>query len=94
MSNSITKHLIISGRVQGVSYRAWLSDLAYNMGVHGWVRNRSNGTVEAVVQGSSDKITAIIEAAHVGPTLANVTKVTANDTRYDGPATFEVRASS
>ncbi len=89
----ISKHLIISGRVQGVSYRAWFSDLARTMNLQGWVRNRSDRTVEAVIKGKPDDVNALIKAAHIGPTLADVKNVDTKDMDYDGPPTFEITAS-
>lgn len=89
-----SKRLVISGRVQGVCYRAWFSDLARSMNLHGWVRNCSDGSVEALVNGNPQDIDAIIKAAHIGPTLAEVKEVSANDAPYDGPAAFEIRPSA
>ena len=88
---SSAKHLVIHGRVQGVCYRAWFSELAEQMSLKGWVRNRHDGTVEAMISGSSDAVERMIMAAGTGPTLAEVKEVVANERDYDGPSGFEVR---
>jgi acylphosphatase len=68
----VTRHLRVSGRVQGVGFRAALSDEATRLGVTGWVRNRADGSVEALVQGSTDAMGSIIEWARRGPPAARV----------------------
>ena len=65
-------HVIISGRVQGVWYRAWTQKTAESLGLSGWVRNCSDGTVEAVFCGPDDKLALIIEKCRKGPMLARV----------------------
>lgn len=90
---TVTKHLIISGRVQGVAYRAWLIQKAEAGGIHGWVKNRHNGTVEALLHGPEDKVNALIERTHKGPDAAHVTDVVMTETHYDGPALFEMHAT-
>jgi acylphosphatase len=74
-ADKIARHLFISGRVQGVAYRITMADVAERLGVHGWVRNRVNGDVEAVVQGTPEAVEAIIEWARRGPSLAIVENV-------------------
>jgi acylphosphatase len=71
----VAKHLIISGRVQGVGYRASMIDEARRLGVSGWVRNRRDGTVEAVVDGDAVAVAAIIAWARRGPPGSRVTDV-------------------
>ena len=71
----MAKHLIISGRVQGVGYRASMIDEARRLGVTGWVRNRRDGTVEAVVDGDADTVAAIVTWARRGPPGARVAEV-------------------
>lgn len=72
---TVTRHLRISGRVQGVGYRDALRSEALARGVSGWVRNRRDGTVEAVAQGSADAIDALVAWARRGPPPARVTDV-------------------
>ncbi|WP_420404103.1 acylphosphatase [Nisaea sp.] len=70
-----TVRVVISGRVQGVWYRGWTVGEAAAAGLDGWVRNRSDGTVEAVFSGPSDRVAAMIEACRDGPPAARVTGI-------------------
>ena len=67
--------LVIHGRVQGVSFRESMRREAQNLGVSGWVRNRSDGSVEAVVSGEPAAVEAIVRWAKYGPVLAQVETV-------------------
>ena len=69
--------LRITGRVQGVGYRLWATRTAARFGLRGWVRNRFDGTVEALVTGAPERIDAMIEACWRGPRAAQVSEVTA-----------------
>jgi acylphosphatase len=89
---TVTKHLIISGRVQGVGFRFYMERKARELGVAGWVRNRRDGSVEAVVQGSAETVDAMIAWARRGPPSAVVAEVKVSES--DGEfASFEVRPS-
>jgi acylphosphatase len=70
-----TLHLVIHGRVQGVFFRDSMRREAQNLAVAGWVRNRSDGTVEAVVQGEPAAVDAIVRWAKHGPERAQVERV-------------------
>ena len=70
-----TLHLVIHGRVQGVWFRDSMRREAEALGVRGWVRNRSDGTVEAMVQGAAQAVDALVLWAHRGPPLAAVSRV-------------------
>jgi len=71
----MAKHLKISGRVQGVGFRYSMLEEAERVGVTGWVRNRRDGTVEAVVDGAAGAVDAILAWARRGPRGAHVTDV-------------------
>lgn len=75
--------VIIKGRVQGVGFRAFVEREALRQGVAGWVRNRWDGTVEAVFIGDSEAISAMIAECRQGPALADVRDVVVAD--YLGP---------
>lgn len=72
---SICRHLFIHGRVQGVGYRAALSREALRHGVSGWVRNRHDGRVEALLEGDEAAVLAVLAWARGGPPAASVTRV-------------------
>jgi len=71
----IGRHLHIYGLVQGVSFRDWAVHEAMSRGLTGWVRNRRNGSVEALVVGEPDAVEAFTANCHRGPTLARVDRV-------------------
>ncbi len=90
----ITRHLRIEGRVQGVFYRASLIDEAERLGLAGWVRNRLDGSVEAVVQGAPASVQALIDWAHQGPPRAQVSAVHVAQAPAQAFAGFERRATA
>ena len=67
--------IVICGRVQGVFFRASLIELAGRLGLVGWVRNRADGSVEAVAEGSDPALRALREYCEIGPANARVTRV-------------------
>jgi len=67
--------LQIVGRVQGVGYRDWAVAAGRRLGLRGWVRNRSDGSVEALIAGDQASVNAMIEACNRGPSIARVEKV-------------------
>lgn len=77
---SIAKHLKISGRVQGVGFRHFMSRAAFELHVTGWVRNRHDGSVEAVISGTSEAVHTMIERARRGPSHAMVSECRVTDT--------------
>lgn len=68
-------HLIISGDVQGVGFRAWVVDQAQDLRLVGWVKNRDDGTVEIVAEGVRNDLDEFIKACHHGPEVADVVRV-------------------
>lgn len=78
-----TVHAIIEGRVQGVGFRWWTEREAKRLGLIGWVRNRTDGSVEAVFAGPDEAVTEMLRACHAGPGPARVDAVTARDMDAD-----------
>ena len=75
----MTKHLKITGRVQGVSFRYHLHGKARELGVTGWVRNCGDGSVEATVSGPREAVEKVISWARRGPPAAEVRHVAISD---------------
>ena len=80
MSGVIIRRVVVRGRVQGVGYRAWTEDTAILNGLDGWVRNRRDGCVEAIVSGPAADIDAIVAWSRRGPAGAQVTAVSVEPT--------------
>ena len=73
------KHLLISGKVQGVGFRHWFSNLAISLGLNGYIQNQQNkDEVEAIIQGNMDSILNIAEKSKNGPELSLVEGVIPN----------------
>ena len=79
MSDTVTFHVSIGGLVQGVGYREGLRLEAERLGVTGWVRNRRDGTVEAVIRGHRKSLEALLGWARVGPPAARVAGLTVQE---------------
>ncbi len=75
MEETAEVHVIVSGRVQGVCFRAATQEAAMDAGVRGWVRNLPGRRVEAVLQGERAAVEKVLEFLRVGPPRANVTDV-------------------
>ncbi|XUM20614.1 acylphosphatase [Bradyrhizobium oligotrophicum S58] len=75
MTDRAIVHVTVRGRVQGVGYRAWVEDQAILNGLEGWVRNRSDRSVEAVFAGPADDVAAMVMACRKGPRAARVDDV-------------------
>ena len=69
------RRVLILGRVQGVGYRDWMVRQAETLGVQGWVRNRTDGAVEALVAGEEAAVQALLSACRRGPMLARVDEI-------------------
>lgn len=87
----VRAHVFVSGRVQGVYYRANTREMAVRNGVAGWVRNRSDGRVEAVFEGDEEAVESMIEWCHEGSSQAHVTGVTVEYESPVGLDSFEIR---
>lgn len=75
MSDDVRARVYITGRVQGVFYRAACRDAAARLDLRGWVRNAADGSVEAVAEGPREKVEAFVLWCHKGPPAARVTAV-------------------
>ncbi len=83
--------LVMSGRVQGVGFRAFVERQARKHGVRGWVRNRRDGTVEALLIGEERALAEMEAACRRGPSLAMVTGLERSDAADDGSEDFAAR---
>lgn len=93
MNERVARRLRIHGRVQGVFYRESMRREAQRLGITGWVRNRTDGTVEALVEGEAAALEAMFAWAGRGPEDAQVTRVDSSDAAPEGAASFEKRAT-
>ncbi len=84
MPQKMRAHLFIEGMVQGVCFRAYTQDEARKRGVTGWVRNLSDGRVEALLEGEEAAVRSMIEWCHSGPPHAVVTAVSCEVGEYRG----------
>ena len=92
-AQSRTVRVRVSGRVQGVWFRGWTAQTAEALGLSGWVRNRRDGTVEAVFSGEEAMVEQMIAACHIGPSHAVVEDVdVTTEPDFDG-ARFEQRST-
>jgi acylphosphatase len=87
----LTVRLRITGQVQGVAYRAWAVRTATALGLRGWVRNRLDGSVEALATGAGAELAAMIEACRRGPRAARVADLAVTDDEDDGSTGFDAR---
>lgn len=78
-----TVKAVIKGRVQGVWFRGWTVETARALGLHGWVRNRKDGSVEALFSGPEADVAAMLARCHQGPPAAQVQSVSVED--WNGP---------
>lgn len=87
-------HVYISGRVQGVFFRQWVSEHARKLGLGGWVRNRRDGRVEAVFEGPAGLVDQMVGWCHDGPAHARVDSVLDDYSEpAEGLAAFEVKST-
>jgi len=84
-------HAFVSGRVQGVTYRASTRDAARERGVEGWVKNLDDGRVEAVFEGPAAAVESLVEWCHEGPARARVESVETTTEPPEGVTGFEIR---
>ena len=90
-SARIRRHLVVRGRVQGVAFRWATQEEARRLGVAGWVRNRPDGSVEAVFEGLPEAVARAEAFCATGPPAARVDAVEARDEASEGLEVFAVR---
>lgn len=90
-SETVRVHVYVSGRVQGVGYRFSTYDQAHEFKLAGWVRNLPDGRVEAVFEGTADRIQQMMDWCHQGPSAAKVVEVTITHEPPAGLKHFEIR---
>lgn len=96
MSTVTATRLFVRGRVQGVGYRAWLAREAGKRDLSGWVRNRQDGSVEALILAPSDTLAAFLALCRIGPAASDVTDLATHDetlSASDAENGFTVRAT-
>ncbi len=88
----VRANLIISGKVQGVFFRSTMEQVASEFGITGWAKNRTDGKVEAVLEGNKENVDKVIEWSHHGPPGAVVKNVEVNWEEYTGEfKTFSIQ---
>lgn len=87
----IRRRLVVHGRVQGVFYRDSTRQAARNEGVSGWAANRSDGSVEVVLEGPSDAVQSVIGYCRRGPSSAEVQSVDEHEETPEGLTGFQIR---
>lgn len=75
MADPVTKRIVIEGKVQGVGFRWWITEWANARDLEGWVRNRREGTLEALFHGPEESVNHMVEACQHGPQAARIRKV-------------------
>lgn len=90
----MARHLVIHGRVQGVGYRESMRSVAQRLGITGWVRNRRDGSVEAVIEGTPEALEAMLAWARHGPPVAHVDQLAVDECADEGLAEFQRKPNS
>jgi acylphosphatase len=91
MMAQVARHVSVSGRVQGVFFRAWAKEQAQQLGLMGWIRNRPDGHVEAHVEGEQAAVEQMVERLRRGPPTAKVEDLRTWDVDTYDYDLFEVR---
>jgi len=90
-NDKIQKHVFLSGRVQGVGFRAFTRKQASSLGIKGWVKNLADGRVEIKIEGDSSSVKQMVNRVKEGPSFARVEDIEINDEKVDGFNNFEIR---
>ncbi|KAL9278293.1 putative acylphosphatase [Arabidopsis thaliana] len=91
--SSKTVRVVIKGRVQGVCYRNWTVENAEQLGLKGWVRNRKDGSVEALFSGPPEAVDEMHQRCRRGPPAAMVTGLEASPSTEESGSSFEYRST-
>jgi acylphosphatase len=92
MQQSIRRaHVIVRGRIQGVGYRYSTRSRAASLGVDGWVRNRADGNVEAVFEGTAERVELLLRWCRQGPSAAYVDEIEVDWQEPTGEQGFAIR---
>jgi acylphosphatase len=91
MAETTKLRVRVSGRVQGVAYRAWARDEAERLGISGWVKNERDGSVTALLAGPAEAVARMVAAMRVGPRAAVVDRLETDPAAEAPPAGFEIR---
>jgi acylphosphatase len=89
--DSIRRRLVVHGKVQGVFYRDSARQAARNEGVSGWAANRSDGTVEVVLEGAPDAVGSVVGYCRQGPSSAEVHSMDVHEETPEGLTGFQIR---
>lgn len=92
-AGTVRRRVEVTGQVQGVLFRDTARTEAARRGVAGWVRNRSDGSLEAVFEGARDAVEAMVDWARTGPAYARVETVEVHEEPPEGLDGFELRSS-
>jgi acylphosphatase len=87
----VARHVRVTGRVQGVFFRAWAQGEARELGVSGWIRNCPENAVEAHLEGEADDVERMIERMRRGPSNAQVEDVSVEEAPPEGLGRFQLR---
>jgi acylphosphatase len=90
-SDTIRRRLVVHGKVQGVFYRDSTREAARNEGVAGWAANRSDGSVEVVLEGAADAVASVVGYCRQGPSSADVRSVDEHEETPEGLTGFQIR---
>ena len=88
---TVARHVIVTGRVQGVFFRAWTKEEAGKLGIKGWARNRADGSVEIHMEGSEGAVDQLVERLRSGPSHARVDDLKLDVTEPEDFSDFKIR---
>jgi acylphosphatase len=90
-ADTIRRHVVVHGKVQGVFFRDSVREAAGNEGVDGWAANRDDGSVEVVLEGPADAVESVVGYCRIGPMSADVSSVEVTEEEPEGLSGFETR---